>query len=236
MGDAEGAGQEGEPWTGVRNYLARNNMRAMQLGDLGFFYHSNDGKEIVGIVRVIALAHPDARTDDTGTWECVDVEAVCDLPKPVTLADVKANPKLANMRLVTSMRLSVQPVTAAEWVEVCRMGGLDPKKIGRSMSPEDADRLIHAHTTVQTLKLVPELKLRLAARPQKIWEDVERSAPDPLASRPFWAFAWPGGQATARFLFDNPHGSRANRCLILAAARGLARLRRCGPGTARARE
>jgi predicted RNA-binding protein with PUA-like domain len=122
-------GAKGEPWTGVRNYQARNFMRAMQLGDLGFFYHSNIGKEVVGIVRVIALAHPDA-DDTTGTWECVDVEAVCDLPKPVGLADVKANPALAKMALVTSMRLSVQPVTPAEWLEVCRMGGLDPNTIG----------------------------------------------------------------------------------------------------------
>jgi predicted RNA-binding protein with PUA-like domain len=117
-------GAKGEPWTGVRNYLARNHMRAMRLGDLAFFYHSNIGKEIVGVVKVIALAHPDA-DDDTGTWECVDVEAVCDMLKPVTLADVKANPKLAEMSLIKSMRLSVQPVTAAEWAEVCRMGGLD---------------------------------------------------------------------------------------------------------------
>jgi predicted RNA-binding protein with PUA-like domain len=122
-------GPKGEPWTGVRNYLARNHMRAMKLGDLAFFYHSNIGKEIVGIVRVIALAHPDA-DDDTGTWECVDVEAMCDLPKPVTLVNVKANPKLARMSLVTCMRLSVQPVTAAEWKEVCRMGGLDAKEVG----------------------------------------------------------------------------------------------------------
>jgi predicted RNA-binding protein with PUA-like domain len=121
-------GTKGEPWTGVRNYLARNYMKAMKLGDLGFFYHSNEGKEIVGIVKVIALAHPDA-DDDTGTWECVDVAAVCDMPKPVTLADVKANAELAKMALVTSMRLSVQPVLPAEWKEVCRMGGLDPKKI-----------------------------------------------------------------------------------------------------------
>ena len=121
-------GAKGEPWTGVRNYLARNYMKAMKLGDLSFFYHSNEGKEIVGIVKVIALAHPDA-DDDTGTWECVDVEAVCDMSKPVTLAAVKTNPKLAKMALVTSMRLSVQPVLADEWKEVCRMGGLDPKKI-----------------------------------------------------------------------------------------------------------
>jgi predicted RNA-binding protein with PUA-like domain len=119
-------GAAGEPWTGVRNYLARNNMRAMQLGDLAFFYHSNIGKEVVGVVRVIRLAHPDAE-DATGTWECVDVEAVRALPKPVTLADVKGNPKLAKMSLVTCMRLSVQPVTADEWAEICRMGGMDAK-------------------------------------------------------------------------------------------------------------
>ena len=120
-------GKKGEPWTGVRNFVARNNMKAMQLGDRGFFYHSNEGKEVVGIVEVIALAHPDT-TDETGVWKCVDVRAVMDMPKPVTLAAVKANPKLADMSLVRSARLSVQPVTPAEWDEVCRMGGLDPKK------------------------------------------------------------------------------------------------------------
>jgi predicted RNA-binding protein with PUA-like domain len=122
-------GAKGEPWTGVRNYLARNNMRTMNIGDLGFFYHSNIGKEVVGIVRVIALAHPEPG-DTTGTWECVEVEAVCDLPKPVGLADVKASATLAKMALVTSMRLSVQPVTLDEWDVVCRMGGLDPAAIG----------------------------------------------------------------------------------------------------------
>ena len=121
-------GAAGEPWEGVRNYQARNNMRAMQLGDLGFFYHSNEGKDVVGILVVSAPAHPDAK-DDSGVWECVDVRAVCPMPKPVSLAAVKANPKLAKMALVTSMRLSVQPVTKAEWNEVCRMGGLDPRRI-----------------------------------------------------------------------------------------------------------
>jgi predicted RNA-binding protein with PUA-like domain len=120
-------GAEGEPWTGVRNFLARNNMRAMAVGDLGFFYHSNIGKEIVGICRVVAPAHPDP-DDGTGTWECVDVVADTAFKKPVTLGEVKHNPKLSKMSLVTSMRLSVQPVTAEEWAEVCRMGGLDPKK------------------------------------------------------------------------------------------------------------
>ena len=128
--DLVALGAKGEPWNGVRNYLARNNMRAMKLGDLGFFYHSNEGKEVVGILAVAALAHPDPH-DDSGTWECVDVRAVRPMPKPVTLAAVKVNPKLAKMALVTSMRLSVQPVTKAEWAEVCRMGGLDPKRIER---------------------------------------------------------------------------------------------------------
>ena len=122
-------GAKGEPWTGVRNYLARNMMQAMQIGDLGFFYHSNIGKEIVGVLKVIALAHPDA-DDTTGTWACVDVVAVCPLKKPVTLAAVKGDPKLAKMALVTSMRLSVQPVTLAEWAHVCQLGGLDPDTLG----------------------------------------------------------------------------------------------------------
>lgn len=118
-------GKKGEQWDGVRNYQARNNMRAMKVGDLGFFYHSNIGLEVVGIVEVCALAHPDSTTDDP-RWECVDIRAVRDMPKPVTLKDVKANPKLAAMALVTSMRLSVQPVTDDEWEEVCRMGSLQP--------------------------------------------------------------------------------------------------------------
>ena len=120
-------GKKGHFWDGVRNYQARNNMRAMKLGDKGFFYHSNEGKDVVGILEVIKLAHPDP-TDDTGAWECVDVRAVERLPKPVTIDDVKANPKLAKMVLVVNSRLSVQPVQAEEWAEVCRMGGLDPAK------------------------------------------------------------------------------------------------------------
>lgn len=126
--DLKAKGKKGEEWDGVRNYQARNNMRAMNVGDLGFFYHSNIGKEIVGICEVITKAHPDSTTEDE-RWECVDVRAVCDIPNPVTLADVKANPRLQDMALVTSMRLSVQPVGATHWNEVCKMGGLDPKKI-----------------------------------------------------------------------------------------------------------
>jgi predicted RNA-binding protein with PUA-like domain len=121
-------GRRGEPWDGVRNYQARNNMRAMKLGELGFFYHSNDGKEIVGVMEVSALAHPDPK-DDSGTWECVDVRAVADMPSPVPLSAVKEYAKLAKMALVANSRLSVQPVTPTEWKEVCRMGGLDLKKL-----------------------------------------------------------------------------------------------------------
>ena len=119
------AGEAGTEWTGVRNYLARNNMRAMKIGDKGFFYHSNEGLEIVGITEVCALSHPDSTAGEDPRWDCVDIRAVRDMPKPVSLKDIKANPKLANMSLVTSMRLSVQPVTEEEWIEVCRMGGLD---------------------------------------------------------------------------------------------------------------
>lgn len=117
-------GGTGEEWTGVRNYLARNTMRQMALGDLGFFYHSNIGKEIVGICQVSALAHPDS-TDDTGTWECVDVVAVTALPRAVSLAEIKATPALSEMALVKSMRLSVQPVRPEEWALLCRMAGLE---------------------------------------------------------------------------------------------------------------
>ena len=126
--DLKAKGKTGEPWTGVRNFLARNNMKAMKIGDLGFFYHSNIGKEVVGICKVSALAHPDP-SDDTGKWECVDVVAVADMPRPVTLADVRETPSLAKMSLVTSARLSVQPVTPEEWRIICKMGGIDPKKL-----------------------------------------------------------------------------------------------------------
>ncbi len=116
-------GDVGEEWDGIRNYQARNNMREMKIGDLGFFYHSNIGKDVVGIVEVCALSHQDSTTDDE-RWDCVDVKAICDIPNPVTLADVKGNPKLEEMALVKLVRLSVQPVRPNEWAEVCRMGGL----------------------------------------------------------------------------------------------------------------
>ena len=117
------AGAKGTHWDGVRNHLAKLNLMAMKKGDHGFFYHSNEGKEIVGIVEVIKTFYPDP-TDESGKFGMVDFKAVKPLPKPVTLAQVKATPALSKMSLVTSMRLSVQPVTDAEWKLICKMGGL----------------------------------------------------------------------------------------------------------------
>jgi len=116
-------GAKGEPWTGVRNFAAAKNMKAMKKGDLGFFYHTGDEKQIVGIVEVIAEYKPDP-TDETGRFGLVDVKAVKDVPKPVTLADVKADPKLKDMVLAREPRLSVQPVSEAEWKHICKLGGV----------------------------------------------------------------------------------------------------------------
>ena len=118
-------GDAGEEWDGVRNYQARNNMRAMKLGDKGFFYHSRSGLEIVGIVEVCAEAHPDSTTDDA-RWECVDIKALRPFTAPVTLEAIKAEPRLADMVLVNNSRLSVQPVSDAEWALICKMGKTAP--------------------------------------------------------------------------------------------------------------
>jgi len=116
------AGAKGTFWNGVRNHSAKLNMIAMKKGDQGFFYHSNEGKEIVGIVEVIREAYPDPTAEPGEPWVVVDLKAVKAMPRPVTLAHVKAEPRLAKMSLVTSMRLSVQPVTAEEWKIVCKLG------------------------------------------------------------------------------------------------------------------
>ena len=114
-------GDVGEEWDGVRNYQARNFMRQMNIGDLGFFYHSQKDKEIVGIVEVCANAHPDSTTDDA-RWECVDIRAVKPMQIPVTLEQIKTDPRLTEMVLVKNSRLSVQPVTAEEWAIICGLG------------------------------------------------------------------------------------------------------------------
>ena len=116
-------GDAGEEWDGVRNYQARNFMREMDVGDRGFFYHSQKEKAVVGIVEVIAKAHPDSTTDDD-RWDCVDIKAVGPFKTPVTLDDIKAEERLGEMVLVRNSRLSVQPVTDAEWRIICQMGGV----------------------------------------------------------------------------------------------------------------
>ena len=117
------AGAAGTHWNGVRNHLAKQQLMAMKLGEQAFFYHSNEGKEIVGIVEVIKLFYTDP-SDESGKFGMVDFRAVKPFPRPVTLREVKDTPALAKMALVTSMRLSVQPVTDEEWNLVCKMGGL----------------------------------------------------------------------------------------------------------------
>ena len=121
--DQVARGDAGEEWHGVRNYQARNNMRAMKIGDRGFFYHSNIGKAVVGIVEVCRESAPDSTTDDP-RWDCVWIKAVEPLLRPVTLDDCKVQPGLEKMELVNNSRLSVQPVTADEWRIICGMGGL----------------------------------------------------------------------------------------------------------------
>ncbi|MBN8955532.1 MAG: EVE domain-containing protein [Rhizobiales bacterium] len=116
-------GAKGEPWTGVRNHTAKQNLMKMKKGDRAFFYHSNVGKEIVGIVEVIKEAYPDP-SDAKGVFVCVDVKAVAPVPQPVTLEAIKQEKALADMALIKFSRLSVQPVTAAEWKHVCKMGGV----------------------------------------------------------------------------------------------------------------
>ena len=117
-------GAKGEPWTGVRNFVARANLAKMKKGEHMFFYHSNVGKEIVGIAEVVREAYADPTAKSGEPWIVVDVRGVEPLPKPVTLEAIKKDSKLKDMALVKYSRLSVQPVTDAEWKLVCKMGGL----------------------------------------------------------------------------------------------------------------
>ena len=119
-------GEKGEPWSGVRNYQARLSLRAMKKGERGFFYHSGEEKAIVGIVEIVKEAYPD-HTAEKGDWSMVDVIAVESLKTPITLAVAKTQPELAKMVLVNNTRLSVQPVSDAEWKHICKMGGVKAK-------------------------------------------------------------------------------------------------------------
>jgi len=117
-------GAKGEPWTGIRNHTAKLNLMKMKKGERGFFYHSNVGKEIVGICEIVRAAYPDPTAKAGEPWVAVDIKAVEPMPAPVTLAAIKAEPKLAEIQLLKQSRLSVPPVTDAEWKIVCKMGGL----------------------------------------------------------------------------------------------------------------
>ncbi len=117
-------GPKGEAWTGVRNHTAKLNLMKMKKGDRAFFYHSNIGKEVVGILEIIKKAYPDPSAEKGSPWVVVDIKAVEPMPKPVSLDAIKAEPKLKEMALLKQSRLSVQPVTEAEWKLVCKMGGL----------------------------------------------------------------------------------------------------------------
>jgi len=121
--DQQTKGDAGEEWDGVRNYQARNFMREMAVGDRGFFYHSQKEKAVVGIVEVIAEAHPDSTTDDP-RWECVDIKAIHSVKTPVTLDMIKQDERLSDMVLVKNSRLSVQPVTEGEWCIICDLAGV----------------------------------------------------------------------------------------------------------------
>lgn len=121
--DLVARGEAGEEWDGVRNYQARNFMRAMKLGELGLFYHSNIGKQAVGIVQVVAEAHPDSTADDP-KWDCVDIKAVRPLLRPLSLEQAKREPALKDMVLVNNSRLSVQPVSDDEWAAILKLAGL----------------------------------------------------------------------------------------------------------------
>ncbi len=123
--DQVALGERGGEWHGVRNYQARNNMRAMAVGERGFFYHSQKGRAVVGIVEVTAPSHPDSTTEDP-RWDCVDLRALRPFARPVTLEAIRAEPSLAAMVLVKNSRLSVQPVTPEEWQLICTMGGVEP--------------------------------------------------------------------------------------------------------------
>jgi len=122
--DQVAKGDSGEEWDGVRNYQARNFMREMAVGDRGFFYHSQDEKAVVGIVEIISEAHQDSTTTQD-RWQCVDIKAIKELPRPVSLAKIKGDPFFDDMPLVKSPRLSVQPVAKEHWKKICQMAGCE---------------------------------------------------------------------------------------------------------------
>jgi len=122
--DQVARGKKGEPWSGVRNFIARKHLKEMKQGEKFFFYHTGKEKQVVGIGEVLHAHFPDPTAAKGEPWVAITTGAVEPLPQPVTLAAIKADPKLKDMALVTYARLSVQPVTAEQWKHVCKMGGL----------------------------------------------------------------------------------------------------------------
>jgi predicted RNA-binding protein with PUA-like domain len=156
-------GAKGEEWDGVRNHTAKLNMLAMKPGDLGFFYHSVDEKRIVGIAKVVSDPHPDS-TDETGTWFCVDIAAETPLPRPVSLAEVREEPRLAEMALVKQSRLSVQPVTENEWEIICKMAAVKKATKSASKPAAKAPAKTASKTATKTAKAPAKTAAKTTAK------------------------------------------------------------------------
>ena len=191
-------------------------MRAMKLGDSGFFYHSNDGKAVVGIVEVCRLAHRDS-TSDVDTWECVDIRAVADVPMPVTLDEIKARPEAQGHgagQELAALGSACDRGRVQTHLQAGRREGLNP-------AVSDRTAFIRANTAVMAPPLVPEVRLHLAHEAVPIWQKTEEELGEIGLPPPFWAFAWAGGQALARHLLDHPEIVRGRRVIDLASGSGL---------------
>jgi predicted RNA-binding protein with PUA-like domain len=206
--DQVGRGETGEEWNGVRNHTAKLNMLAMTIGELGFFYHSVDEKSIVGIVKIISSAHPDSK-DKTNTWFCVDVAAVMPLPEPVTLGEIKADPRLGDMALVKQSRLSVQPVTEDEWEIICEMAGL--KKAPKS-APTKA-----AAAAKPAAKAAPKAAAKEAPKPAA--KTAAKPAAKPVAAKAPAKAAAPAPKAAAAKAAPKPAAKTAAKPAAKPAAK-----------------
>ena len=223
-------GKAGTQWDGVRNYAARNNMKAMQIGDLGFFYHSNEGLNVVGIAEVCALAHPDSTTDDP-RWECVDIRAVKDVPNPPTLEQVKANPE-ARRDGAGPARAAFRAAGDAGRMEGSLPHGRPDARSVTALTPNSAKRFILDNTALMAPPHVPEILLHLADEAHDLWQRTEDELAEIGLPPPFWAFAWAGGQGLARYVLDNPATVRGKRVLDFASGSGLVAIAAAKAGAA----
>ncbi len=184
-------GSGGDEWDGVRNHTAKLNMLRMRPGDLGFFYHSVDEKRVVGIVKVVSDPHQDS-TDKTGTWFCVDIAAESPLPRPVSLGEIKEEPRLAEMALVKQSRLSVQPVTENEWEIICTMA--EVKKAPKSATKTTSKPAAKAPAKTAA-KPVAKAPAKTAAKPAAASKAPAKSAATKAAPK---AAAKPAAKAAAK--------------------------------------